>query len=263
MLLRVLRHAALAIGLVLAVGATAKAETITIGATGGPHAEILEQVAKLAAKDGLTIKVLEFDDYQLPNAALANGEIDANSFQHQPFLDAQAKDRGFALTSIAKTVIFPIGLYSKKIKSLAELRAGDKLAIPADPTNGGRVLLLLQANGLIKLRPEAGIKASVLDIVDNPKKLNVVELPAAQLPRALDDVTVAAINSNYAIEVGLVPHRDAIILENVDSPYANVIVVRTQDKDKPVFAKLVKYYQSPEIKAFIKERYGSSVVPAF
>jgi D-methionine transport system substrate-binding protein len=251
--------------LVLSTACTslAQAETIKIGATGGPHAEILEQVKTLAAKEGLEIKIVEFDDYQLPNAALINGDLDANSFQHQPFLDAQVKDRGFALTSIAKTVIFPIGIYSKKIKSLAELKEGDKVAIPNDPTNGGRVLLLLQANGLITLRGDAGIKASPLDIADNPKKLKIVELPAAQLPRSLDDVTVAAINTNYAIEVGLKPERDALVLEKVDSPYANVIAVRTADKDKPVFAKLVKLYQSPEIKAFIKERFGSAVVPAF
>lgn len=240
-----------------------QAETIKIGATGGPHAEILEQVKILAAKEGLDLKIVEFDDYQLPNAALVNGDLDANSFQHQPFLDAQVKDRGYALTSIAKTVIFPIGLYSKKIKTLDALKDGDKVAIPNDPTNGGRVLLLLQANGLIKLRPEAGIKASPLDIVDNPKKLKIVELPAAQLPRSLDDVTVAAVNGNYALEVGLEPERDALVTENADSPYANVIAVRTADKDKPAFAKLVKLYQSPEIKAFIKEHYGASVIPAF
>lgn len=241
----------------------AQAETIKIGATGGPHAEILEQVKVLAAKEGLDIKIIEFDDYQLPNAALVNGDLDANSFQHQPFLDAQVQDRGYGLTSIAKTVIFPIGLYSKKIKSLADLKDGDKVAIPNDPTNGGRVLLLLQANGLLTLRPDAGVKASPLDIVTNPKKLKIVELPAAQLPRSLDDVTLAAINTNYAIEVGLKPDRDALVLEKTDSPYANVIAVRTVDKDKPVFAKLVKIYHSPEIKAFIKERFGSSVFPAF
>ncbi|PKU25494.1 MetQ/NlpA family ABC transporter substrate-binding protein [Telmatospirillum siberiense] len=241
----------------------AQAETIKVGATGGPHAEILEQVKALAAKDGLDIKIIEFDDYQLPNAALVNGDLDANSFQHQPFLDAQVQDRGYPLTSIAKTVIFPIGIYSKKIKSLADLKEGDKVAIPNDPTNGGRVLLLLQANGLLTLRPDAGIKASPLDIVGNPKKLKIVELPAAQLPRSLDDVTAAAINTNYAIEVGLKPDRDALVLEKTDSPYANIIAVRTADKDKPALIKLVKFYQSAEIKAFIKERFGSAVIPAF
>ncbi|MTJ83660.1 MAG: MetQ/NlpA family ABC transporter substrate-binding protein [Telmatospirillum sp.] len=257
------RRFALALFLIVGLAGTASAETIKVGVTGGPHAEIFEQVAKLAAKDGIDVKVLEFDDYQLPNAALVNGDLDANSFQHQPFLDAQVQDRGYPLTSIARTVIFPIGLYSRKIKSLADLKDGDKIAIPNDPTNGGRVLLLLQSKGLVKLRADAGIKATQLDIIDNPKKLKIIELPAAQLPRSLDDVTISAINTNYAMEVGLKPDRDALVLESQDSPYANIIAVRTADKDKPVFAKLVRIYQSPEIKSFIKERFGSAVVPAF
>lgn len=250
--------------LALATGATAAwAETLRVGVTGGPHAAILEQVADLAAKEGLTVKVIEFADYQLPNAALAQGDLDANSFQHQPFLDNQIKDRGYGLTAIAKTVVFPIGLYSKRVKALADLKEGDKVAIPADPTNGGRVLLLLQDQGLIKLRPEAGIKASLLDITDNPRRLKFVELSAAQLPRSLDDVTLAAINSNYAIEVGLVPHRDALVLESPNSPYANVIAVRTQDRERPALAQLVRLYQAPKIRRFIQEKYGASVIPAF
>jgi D-methionine transport system substrate-binding protein len=258
-----LRSGILALALGLLVGQTAWAETIKVGVTGGPHAEIIEQVAKLAAKDGLDIKIVEFDDYQLPNAALVNGDLDANSFQHQPFLDAQIADRGYALTTLGKTVIFPIGLYSRKIKSIDALADGDKVAIPNDPTNGGRVLLLLQAHGLLTLRAGAGVKASPLDIIANPKHLRIVELPAAQLPRSLDDVTVAAINTNYAMEVGLKPDRDALVLESPDSPYANIIAVRTADKDKPVFAKLLALYHSAEIRAFIKERFGAAVVPAF
>lgn len=254
----------IAVFLAVTTGATVSwAETIKVGVTGGPHAAILEQVATLAAKEGLTIKVIEFDDYQLPNAALNQGDLDANSFQHQPFLDTQIKDRGYGITAIAKTVVFPIGLYSKRLKSLAELKDGDKVAIPNDPSNGGRVLLLLQSQWLIKLRPEAGIKATVLDVTDNPRKLKFVELPAAQLPRSLDDVTIASINSNYAIEIGLLPHRDALVLENIDSPYANVIAVRSKDKDKPVFAQLVRLYHSAEIRRFIQDKFGASVVPAF
>lgn len=256
--------ARIALAAVLATGATvAWAETITVGVTGGPHAAILEQVAGLAAREGLTIKVVEFDDYQLPNAALAQGDLDANSFQHQPFLDLQVKDRGYAITSIGKTVVFPIGLYSRRLKALGDLKPGDTVAIPNDPSNGGRVLLLLQAHGLITLRPDAGIKATLLDVVDNPRKLKFVELPAAQLPRSLEDVTAAAVNSNYAIEVGLLPHRDALVLESAQSPYANVIAVRRQDQDKPVLAKLVRLYHAPEIRRFIQEKYGASVVPAF
>jgi lipoprotein, YaeC family len=262
MIRTLLSRSILVLGLT-AAAAPSWAEAITVGVTGGPHAAILEQVAKLAAKEDLRIKVVEFDDYQIPNAALAQGDLDANSFQHQPFLDNQVKDRGYPIVSIARTVVFPIGLYSKKLRSLDGLKAGDTVAIPNDPTNGGRVLLLLQSAGLIELRPEAGIKATVFDVTGNPRKLKFIELPAAQLPRSLDDVTVAAINSNYAIDVGLVPHRDALTLESADSPYVNVIAVRTDGRDKPVFAKLVRLYHSPEIRAFIQEKYGASVVPAF
>lgn len=257
------RH--LAVGFALAVAAVfpAAAETLTVGVTGGPHAQIMEFVAKQAAKDGLTLKIVEFDDYQLPNAALASGDLDANSFQHQPFLDDQVAQRGLPLVSVAKTVIYPLGFYSKKVKALTDLKTGDKVAIPGDPTNGGRALLLLQAKGLIKLRADVGFKASPLDVTDNPRNLKFIELPAAQLPRSLDDVAVAAINSNYAIEVGMVPHKDALVLEDRDSPYANVIAVRKEDKDKPAIAKLVKAYQSDETRKFIVDKFGASVVPAF
>lgn len=239
------------------------AETIKVGVTGGPHAQIMEKVAELAAKQDLTIKVVEFHDYQLPNTALAQGDLDANSFQHRPFLDNQVKDRGFKLTAIGQTVVFPLGVYSRKAKSLDQLKEGDKVGIPNDPTNGGRALLLLQSKGLIKLRPEAGIKATPLDVVDNPRKLKFVELDAAQLPRSLDDTGASVINSNYALEAGLLPHRDALALEDPNSPYANIIVVRSEDKDKPAFAKLVAIYHSDEVRRFIVDKFGSSLVPAF
>nr|WP_245986977.1 MetQ/NlpA family ABC transporter substrate-binding protein [Azospirillum thermophilum] len=241
----------------------ASAETIKIGVTPGPHAQILEVVKPIAAKDGLDLQVLEFSDYVIPNQALSQGDLDANSFQHQPYLDNQVKDRGYDLVSVAKTVVFPIGIYSKTVKSLDELKPGAKVAIPNDPTNGGRVLLLLQSKGLIKLRPDAGLKASPIDIVENPKKLQVVELDAAQLPRSLDDVTVAAINTNYAIEAGLDPAKDAIAREAAESPYANIIVVRKADQGKPWVAKLVKAYQNDEVKRFIGEKFKNAVVPAW
>lgn len=262
MLRKVLGRAVIALALT-GLSAPAMAETLKVGVSGGPHAQILEKVAELAAKQDLQIKIVEFHDYQLPNAALAQGDLDANSFQHRPFLENQIKDRGYKLTAIAQTVVFPIGIYSRKIKSLDQLKTGDTLGIPNDPTNGGRVLLLLQQKGLITLRPEAGIKATILDITDNPKKLKFAELDAAQLPRSLDDTTASAINTNYAIEAGFLPHRDALLLEDPNSPYANLIVVRTEDKDKPVFAKLVRIYHSPEIRAFILDKFGASLVPAF
>ncbi|MBF5094542.1 MetQ/NlpA family ABC transporter substrate-binding protein [Azospirillum sp. INR13] len=242
---------------------TAGAETIKVGVTAGPHAQILEAVKPIAAKDGLDIQILEFTDYVIPNQALAGGDLDANSFQHQPYLDNQVKDRGFDLVSVGKTVVYPIGIYSKKVKSLEELPAGAKFAIPNDPTNGGRVLLLLQAKGLIKLKDGGTLKASPIDIVENPKKLEIVELDAAQLPRSLDDVTAAAINTNFALEAGIDPVKDAIAREDADSPYANVIVVRKADKDKPWVAKLVKSYNSPEVKEFILTKFKNAVVPAF
>lgn len=247
----------------LAVALGASAETIKVGVTAGPHAQILEAVKPIAAKDGLDIQILEFTDYVIPNQALAGGDLDANSFQHQPYLDNQVKDRGFDLVSVGKTVVYPIGIYSKKVKSLEELPAGSKFAIPNDPTNGGRVLLLLQAKGLIKLKDGGTLKASPIDIVENPKKLEIVELDAAQLPRSLDDVTVAAINTNFALEAGLDPVKDAIAREDADSPYANIIVVRKADKDKPWVAKLVKSYNSPEVKEFILTKFKNAVVPAF
>ncbi len=247
----------------LAVAFGASAETIKVGVTAGPHAQILEAVKPIAAKDGLDIQIIEFTDYVIPNQALAGGDLDANSFQHQPYLDNQVKDRGFDLVSVGKTVVYPIGIYSKKVKSLDELQSGAKVAIPNDPTNGGRVLLLLQAKGLIKLKDGGSLKASPIDIVENPKKLEIVELDAAQLPRSLDDVTVAAINTNFALEAGIDPVKDAIAREAADSPYANVIAVRKADKDKPWVAKLVKAYNSPEVKEFILTKFKNAVVPAF
>jgi D-methionine transport system substrate-binding protein len=244
-------------------GGAASAETIRVGVTPGPHAQIMENIAERAASQGLTIKVVEFSDYVLPNAALAQGDLDANSFQHQPYLDNQIKDRGYPLVSVAKTVIFPMGLYSKKVKSLSEVSDGATIGIPNDPSNGGRALLLLQKVGFLKLSPTAGLKASVADIVENSRKLKIVELDAAQLPRSLDDTALSAINTNYAMEAGLSPVRDALAREDSNSPYANVIAVRAQDKDKPWVATLVKLYQSAETKAFIEKTFGASVDPAF
>ena len=160
-------------------------------------------------------------------------------------------------------MIFPIGIYSKKIKSLAELKEGARIALPNDPTNGGRALLLLQANGLIKLRPEAGLKATPIDVIENPKKLRFIELDAAQLPRSLDDTDASAVNTNFALEAGLNPATDAIAQESPNSPYANVLVVREKDKDRPEFAKLVSIYHSPAVKQFIETKFKGAVVAAW
>jgi len=241
----------------------AQDKPLKIGVTAGPHAQIFEQVKKVAEKDGLKIQIVEFSDYIQPNAALAAGDLDGNSYQHKPFLDQQVKDRGYKLVSAGYTVNFPIGIYSKKVKNLKDLKEGARFGIPNDPTNGGRVLLLLQEKGLIKLRPEAGLKATPLDVIENPKKIRFVELDAAQLPRSLDDLDISAINTNFALSAGLNPGKDAIALEAAKSPYVNLLAVREQDKDKPWVAKLVKAYQSEEIRKFIQTEFKGSVLAGF
>ena len=253
--------AALAVSFSLPV--LAQDKPIKIGVTAGPHAQIMEQVKKVAEKDGLKIQIVEFSDYVQPNAALAAGDLDANSYQHKPYLDQQVKDRGYKIVPAAFTVNFPIGLYSKKVKSLDELKEGAKFGIPNDPTNGGRVLLVLQDKGLIKLRPEAGLKATPLDVTSNPKKIRFVELDAAQLARSLDDLDASAINTNFALSAGLQPGKDAIAQESAKSPYVNIIAVREQDKDKPWVATLVKAYHSDAVRQFVKTEFKGAVLTSW
>ncbi|ACC69950.1 MetQ/NlpA family ABC transporter substrate-binding protein [Paraburkholderia phymatum] len=238
-------------------------ESIKVGVTGGPHAQLMDVVKTVAAKNGLNIKIVEFSDYVQPNAALAGGDLDANSYQHDPYLQAQVKDRGYKVIRVADTVTFPMGIYSKKVKSLAELPNGAKIAVPNDPTNGGRALLLLQKQGLIKLRADAGLKATPLDIAENPRKLKIVELDAAQIPRSLGDVDAAAINTNFAMEAGLKPKQDAIAIEDPKGPYVNIIAIREADRNKPWVAKLIAAYHSPEVKQFIESKFGGAVVAAW
>ncbi|KYZ74822.1 metal ABC transporter substrate-binding protein [Anaerosporomusa subterranea] len=236
---------------------------IKVGVTAGPHAEIMEVVKKIAEKDGLRIQIIEFSDYMTPNISLNQGEIDANSYQHQPWLDNQIKDRKYELVSIAKTAIFPMGIYSNKVKNINEVRSGTLVAIPNDPTNAGRALALLEKGGLITLKPGVGIKATLTDITSNPKGIKIKELDAAQIPRSLEDVDIAAINTNYAIVAGLVPTKDSLLIEDGNSPFANLLVVRMKDKDKPVFQKLIKAYQSEEVKQYIQEHFKGSAIPAW
>ncbi|MES2975321.1 MAG: MetQ/NlpA family ABC transporter substrate-binding protein [Pseudomonadota bacterium] len=254
---------ALAMAASFSTGLLAQDKPLKIGVTAGPHAQIFEQVKKVAERDGLKIQIVEFSDYIQPNAALAAGDLDGNSYQHKPFLDQQVKDRGYKISSVGYTVNFPIGIYSKKVKSLKDLKEGARVGIPNDPTNGGRVLLVLQDQGLIKLKPEAGLKATPLDVTDNPKKLKFVEIDAAQLPRSLDDLDAAAINTNYALTAGLHPGKDAIAQESAKSPYVNLLAVRDQDKDKPWVAKLVKAYHSDEIRKFVQAEFKGAVVTGF
>ena len=247
----------------LATTLAASAETIRVAATPGPHAQILEAVKPVAAAKGLDIKIIEFSDYVVPNQALDAGEIEANSFQNQPYLDNQKADRGYRIEPVALTVNFPLGIYSKKWKSWADVPEGATVAIQNDPTNGGRSLLLLQDKGVIKLKDGVGFKPTVIDIVENPKKLKFIELEAAQTPRALDDVDAAAINTNYAVSAGLDPVKGPILKEDAKGPYVNLIAVRAVDKDKPWVKTLVDSYRSPEVKAFVLEKFKGSVLPSW
>lgn len=236
---------------------------IRVGVTAGPHAEVLDAVKKVAAERGLDIKVVEFTDYVFPNQALANKDLEANSFQHEPYLKNQIAKTGWKLTKVAYTTVSPMGFYSKKYKSFADVPAGATVAIPNDPTNGARSLQILAGNGLLKLRDPASVTAGITDIADNPKKLKFVELDAAQLSRSLADVDAAAINNNYAVQAGLDPVSDSLIREPLESPWVNIIAVREEDKDKAWVAKLVDAYHSEPVKQFILARFKGAYLPAW
>ena len=239
------------------------AEQIKVGVSPGEHAEIMEEVARVAEPMGLEIDVVEFSDYVVPNQALADGDIEANSFQHVPYLEAQMKDRGFALAVVGNTITTPMGIYSDKITDIAALEEGATFGIPNDPTNGGRALLVLQQLGMIKVDPAAGLVPTVLDITENPKDLSFKELDAAQLPRSLADLDAALINTNYAIASGLSPKEDSIAMESAENPYVNVIAVRKGDEEAAWVETLLKAYHSDEIKTFIDESYQGTVITSW
>ncbi|MBP2557705.1 D-methionine transport system substrate-binding protein [Neorhizobium galegae] len=243
--------------------APALAEDIKIGVTPGPHAQIMEKVKEIAATKGLNIQILEFSDYVVPNQALADGELNANSFQHQPYLDNQVKDRKFDIVSVAQTVNFPMGVYSKKVKSLADLKQGATVAIPNDPTNGGRALLILADQGLIKVNAAKGLKIGPADVTENAKKIEFAELDAAQLPRSLDDVDASVITTNYALEAGLNPKTDPIAREGEKAPYINVIAVKAKDKDAAWVKTLVEAYHSAPVKDFVNTQFKGAVIAAW
>lgn len=258
---RLLLVTALAAGLA-APGARAE-DTIKIGVTNGPHAQLAEVARKVAERDGLKLQIVEFNDYIRPNAALDAGDLQANSYQHKPFLDTQIQARGYKISAVGYTVTFPMGFYSKKYKSLADLPKGARVGIPNDPSNSGRALALLQKYGVLKLKPGAGLTATTIDIAENTKGVQIVQVEAAQLPRSLDDLDASAINTNYAVTAGLVPTRDAIAIEDAKNPYANLIAVRTSDKDLPWVAKLVRAFQSPEVRQYVETHFNGSLVAAF
>ncbi|KQB39912.1 methionine ABC transporter substrate-binding lipoprotein MetQ [Flavobacterium aquidurense] len=236
---------------------------IKVGVATGPEYKVAEAAKKVAKeKYGLEVELISFNDYVIPNEALSQGDIDANAFQHKPYLDEQSKQRGYKLAIIGKTFIYPIAAYSKKIKSLTELKNESTVIIPNDPTNGGRSLLLLEKNGLLKLKPGIGLLPKVTDIVSNPKNLKILELEAPQLPRALDDenVTIAIINNTFASQAGLVPSRDALFVEDKDSPYVNLVVSREDNKNEEKVKQFLQAFQSAEVEqAAIREFKGGAV----
>jgi D-methionine transport system substrate-binding protein len=257
------RRAALSLALAAILPFTpAAAETLRIGVSAGPHAEIMEQVQAVAADKGLTIEIVEFTDYLIPNQALAAGELQANSFQHQPYLDNQNTNAGLNLVSVATTVNFPMGIYSSRHASWDEVPEGGTVAIQNDPTNGGRTLLLMADKGVIALRDGVGYLPTILDITENPSNLRIIEIDAAQTPRSLDDVDAAAINTNYAVDAGIDP-TSAILREDPKGPYVNVIAVREQDRDAPWVATLIEAYHSDEVRAFVEDRFGGVVLPSW
>lgn len=245
-------------------GKVDESKPLVVAASPTPHADILNFVKdKLAAKEGLKLEVKEFTDYVLPNTATQQGQVDANYFQHVPYLDDFNKKNGTDIVPVVNVHLEPLGLYSKKDKALTDIKAGQTIAVPNDPTNEGRALQLLAANKLITLKEGVGTSAKLSDITDK-KGLEFKELEAATVPRALNDVDAAVINGNYAIEAKLVPAKDALVLEKAEgNPYANILAVKSGKQDDPRIQKLAKLLNSDEVKKFIEEKYQGSVIPAF
>lgn len=243
-------------------GAKGDLVVLKVGATPNPHARILENIKDDLKAEGIDLQIVEFSDYVLPNIALNDGELDANFHQHQPYLDKLAEDKKLDLKSIAKIHIEPLGFYSKKIQEISALKNGATIAIPNDPSNGGRALILLNDNGLIKLKSASNLYATELDIVENPKKLKIKPVDAAMLPKVISDVDGAVINGNYALQAGM-SAKEAIFLEDSRSPYANILVVRSVEIENPNLLKLKNALTSEKTKAFLEETYKGEVVAAF
>jgi D-methionine transport system substrate-binding protein len=238
-------------------------KALKIAATSSPHAEILEVVKKEMQSEGYDLDIIIMDDYNLPNRALAQHEVDANFFQHLPFLEEQIAQFHYPLVMLAKIHIEPLGIYSKKIKNLADLPKNGKIAIPNDPTNEARALFLLQMERLIALKIRSPATTTPLDIVSNRKNLQLIEMDAAMLPRVLEEVDAAVINTNFALLGGLSPLKDALSLEKEDSPYVNVIVVRKGDEGRAEIQALKKAATSEKVREFILKKYRGAIVPAF
>lgn len=255
---------ALSLCLALFVSSTVFAqEVLRVGASPVPHARLLEAVKSELSSQGIDLKIIEFTDYVKPNLALNDGELDANFFQHLPYLHSFAKDHKLDIVSAGSVHVEPLGLYSRKHSSIGDLPEKALIAIPSDSVNGGRALLLLQAEGLIKLDPSSGLAATELDVIENPKKLRFKSIESAQLPRVLQDVDGAVINGNYAIEAGLNPSKDGLIVEGADSPYANIVAVKASDREKASIKALMAALQSDVVKSILIDEFDGAVVPAF
>ena len=242
---------------------TTEPVVLNVAASSTPHAEILEQVVDVLAEQGIDLQIHEYGDYVVPNTAVEEGEEDANYFQHIPYLESFNEKEGTHLVSVGGIHIEPMGVYAGKTASLEELPDGAEIAIPNDPTNEGRALLLLEAQGLIKLADSSNLEATPNDIVENPKNLTFKELEAAMIPNAVDEVDLSVINVNYALEAGFNPTEDALAIEDANSPYVNIVAVKEGNENNPAILALVKALQSDAVRDFINETYGGAVVPAF
>ena len=242
---------------------SSKAEVLKVAANPVPHAEILNQIKPLLAKEGVDLLIIEFTDYIQPNRAASGHEVDANFFANVPYQNNFNKDHGTNFVSFAPVHIEPLAIYSQKIKDLKDLPNGAKVAIPSDPTNSARALLLLQSAGLVTLKDPTGLTNTPFDVTSNPKNIQITELEAAQIPRSIQDLDAAVINANYALPAGLNPTKDGLFVEKADSPYANLLSVNPGDENKPAIQKLAKALQSPEVKKFIEDHYKGAIIPAF
>jgi len=240
-----------------------KSNEIRVVASAVPHAEMLEAIKDELRAQGITLKIIVTDDYNMPNRAVAEKEADANFFQHLPYLEEQIKQFHYPLFNIAAIELEPMGIYSRELTSLSELKDKAKIAIPNDPTNEARALMMLEKEAIIRLDNPKNLSATVRNIVDNPKNIQFIEVDAAMTPRALEDVDAAIINTNYALQAKLSPLKDALVLESKDSPYTNILVIRSADKDRPELKALAKALTGEKMRAFILEKYKGAVIPAF
>ncbi len=248
-------------------GCGAKTQTLKVGASATPHAEILEVAKGILAEEGIELEIVEFADYVIPNTSLESGDLDANYFQHKPYMDQFNIDHGTHLVSVAAIHYEPFGIYAGKTASLDALADGATISVPNDGTNEARALMLLEAQGLITLKEDADFDATVLDIVENPKNLNIVEMEAAQLTISLPDVDLAVINGNYALQAGLNASTDALVTEDPNSDaaqtYANIVAVKEGNENDERIRKLVAALQSDEVRDFITNTYSGAVLPVF